>query len=133
MPLSEHVPVLPRIGSSIEIAVKQAGGAVIDRSFHARGDIRDQVGDFQLTLHMGLEVRHLFRRGGVLEVIERAAIRDRRHQRAQLQRSHLNSLAKGAHAAYAALACGDGLIRICAQLLAGDIPTCELPKPNCVA
>ena len=82
--------------------------------------------DIQGALHLRLEVRGFFRRRRMLEIVERPPVGNGRYHGAQLQRSHGDSLAEGAHAADAALACRNSLIRVGAQLFAGDVPPRKL-------
>jgi len=55
----------------------------------------------------------------VLKVVEGSAVGESSYISAELQRCEGNALAEAAHAAYAALGCGQRLIRIDAELLAG--------------
>ena len=58
--------------------------------------------DIQLALYFRSEAGYLLGSRRMLQVIERAPVRDRAHKRCQLQRCQRNALAKGAHLAHAA-------------------------------
>ena len=64
------------------VRLQRARRAIVHRAFHAFLHLRDQRSDVQEPLHLGLEARNLVRCLRVLEVIERAAIRNGRNQRA---------------------------------------------------
>ena len=57
----------------------------------------------------------------MLEIVERAAVRNRRDQRAELQRGHRNAFAEGAHLADAAELRRNLLFGIGAELLARNV------------
>ena len=58
----------------VEVELHAAGRAILHRAFHAVGNFRNEVSDGQPALDDGLEVRNLFRRGRVLQIIECAAV-----------------------------------------------------------
>ena len=94
---------MPKTGSSREVGAQPARGSILHRAGHAVFEVGNVFGDIERALDLGLERGHFFRRGGMLQVVERSAVGDGGHKRAQLQRSERNSLAEAAHAAYAAL------------------------------
>jgi len=67
----------------------------------------------------GLKIGDCLGTGRMLQIEERAAVRDRRHQRAHCSGSHRDALAKRAHLADAAKFGGDFHFRIRPQLFAG--------------
>ena len=99
---SSQVPVLPSGVSSPPVVVAQAAGAIENGSEHAFADFRKDAGDIQIAFYLGLEVLHFFLGVGILQIVKRAAIRERGSECRELQRSDLNSFAEAGHSGNAA-------------------------------
>src|SRR5260370_12858693 len=85
-----------------------------------------------MALYARLEAGDFIGTGRMLQVVEGAAVGDRRDQRAELQRSHRDALAERAHLADAAEFGGDFFFRISAQLLARNAIAGEFAEPELV-
>ena len=64
---------------------------------HAVAQVREQGLDVERALDARLEIFLFLECSRVLQIVECAAIRDGRNERAQLQRSHLDSFAEARH------------------------------------
>src|SRR5579884_1726933 len=97
------------------------GGTEADGPGHPVGNFRNERRDIEMPLHARLEISHLFRARGMLQVIKRAAISDCRDQSAKLQRSHGDALAERAHFPYTAKLGRNLFVRIRPELLPGNV------------
>src|SRR5262249_12186989 len=88
---------------------------------------------FHRALALGLEFDDFLTRARMLQIIERAAVSNRRDQGSELKRSQGDTLAVRAHLAHAAEPGIDFPLRKDAQVLALDVITSELAQSELVS
>src|SRR5208282_2847961 len=113
-----------------KVGAQAARGAVLGRTQHAHADFGNQRRDVQVTLDLGLKAGYIGRRARMLQVVQRSAVGNGSHQRAQLQRSHADAFAERTHLADATLACRKLLAGIHPEMLAFDVPSSQLAQPE---
>src|SRR5262249_55157663 len=88
------------VAAGIEAALR---GAVENSGEHAFANFRQNRSDVEVALYLRLKILNVFRSSRILEVVERAAIRKRRCERDELERSDLDAFAEARHASNATL------------------------------
>src|SRR5216684_8966047 len=88
------------VSAAIEAALARA---VENRREHAFADFRKHGGDVQIALDARSKALDFVGAARVLEIVERAAVREGSGKRSQLQRRDLNALAIAGHARDAAM------------------------------
>src|SRR5262249_25205191 len=71
-----------------EVSAQAASGAIAYCPGHAIGDFRNQRSNVETAFNTWLEVSNGFSSRRMLQVVQGAAVSNRRNQRAQLQRCH---------------------------------------------
>src|SRR5208283_5565053 len=112
----------------VKVEAQTAGGAVLYGSCHAVGNFGNQRSYIELTLDPRLEVRYLFRRRGMLQIVKCSAVGNSGDHRAQLQRGHGNTFAIRTHLAHAAEFFWNRFVGVFADLLAGYVVARELTQ-----
>src|SRR6185437_16850759 len=72
------------------------------------------------------------RRGGMLQIVKRAAVGDRGYHGAQLQRRHGNAFSEGAHFAYATQPGRNLVLRISAEVFALNVVSGQFTQSELV-
>ena len=86
----------------VEINLDAPCRAVSHRPQHTVGNFRNQGSDLEVAFHSRLESSYFFGSRGVLQIVKCSAVGNRGNQCSQLERSHGNAFAEGAHFANAA-------------------------------
>jgi len=119
--LSQRSLLAARVGAEPTCAIKHRGQ-------HAFAHLGKNVGDVQVSLDARLEIVHFILRMGILQIVERATVCERRGLRRKLQRSYLNAFSKTGHPGHAAK--GRRLCRERTRMLFGKIVTGQFPEPE---
>src|SRR5713101_2847547 len=88
----------------VAIAIEAAlAGAVENGGEHAFTNFRKNSGNVQIALNAWREILNFLGGSRILQIVERAAIRESSSQGGELQRRDLNAFAKAGHAGDAAM------------------------------
>src|SRR6516164_6476372 len=81
----------------VEVEAQAARCAILHRARHAVGKFGNDWSDIELALYTRLEARNFIRSRRMLQIVERAAVGDRRNHRAELQWGHGDAFTERAH------------------------------------
>src|SRR5712692_90211 len=113
------------VSAAIEAAL---AGAVENGGEHALANLRKHGGDVQIALDARSKALDFVGAARVLEIVERAAVRESSRERNQLQRRDLNAFAIAGHARDAAMGGSlhwEGTRMLLGQIVAGELAEAE--------